>query len=192
MMLRLSQMFPGWAEATQLMVVGEKRRAWVPAGFAYGDNPKAGQPAGDLTLDIELVDLVKLGDAPEVPKDLKDPPPSAKRLPSGVAYAVLKPGNGRTPGPDDAVVLNYSGFMTDGTVFDSSIPKGRAVAVRISKAVKGWAEGLLLMKEGEKAQFWVPAALAYGDTPAKAGGPHGNIVFVAELVKIKEPAVAQK
>jgi FKBP-type peptidyl-prolyl cis-trans isomerase len=189
MSLRMAQVFPGWAETLKVMVVGEKRRTWIPSNLAYGDAPTNGTPAGDLTMDIELVDLVRIGDEPEVPKDLKEPPKTAKHTPSGLAYRVIKEGTGRTPGPTDAVLLKYTGFTTDGTAFDTTIRRGRAKTVQVSSVIKGWGEGLQLMKEGETAQFWVPEELAYGSNTGPSI-PKGTLVFVTELVKIKEPSKA--
>lgn len=180
-----SKMFPGWAEGMKLMVQGEKRRIWVPAKLAYGETPANGLPAGDLVVDVELVELVRLGDAPEVPKDLTKPPKDAVKTKSGLVYKVLTPGNGRTPGPSDAVLVKYAGFTEDGKVFDSNIARGRATTIRVNQVVRGWAEGLMLMKEGEKAQFWVPAELGYGMSP-RPGTPTGPLVFVTELVKLKD------
>jgi peptidylprolyl isomerase len=186
----VSKMFPGWAEGVKLMVAGEKRRIWVPAKLAYGKTPANGLPAGDLTVEVELVELVRLGDAPEVPDHLKKPPADAKKTASGLVYKVLTPGTGRTPGPTDAVMVKYAGFTEDGAVFDNNIARGRPTAVRVNQVVRGWAEGLMLMKEGEKTQFWLPAELGYGTT-ARPGAPSGPLVFVTELVKLKDsPAAA--
>jgi FKBP-type peptidyl-prolyl cis-trans isomerase len=187
-----NKMFPGWAEGVKLMVVGEKRRLWVPAKLAYGETPGDGLPAGDVTVDVELLELVRLGDAPEVPHDLKKPPADAKKTASGLVYKVLTPGTGRSPGPTDAVLVRYAGFTEDGKVFDNNIARGRPTTMRVNQVVRGWAEGLMLMKEGEKAQFWLPPELGYGSS-SNPGTPSGPLVFVTELVKLKDsPAAAAR
>ncbi len=93
--LGVNQVIPGWTEGLQLMVVGEKRRLWIPSDLAYGDHPRGGAPGGALTFDVELLDLTPAPQPPPTPKDVKAPPKDAKRKPSGLAYRVLKKGMGK-------------------------------------------------------------------------------------------------
>ena len=95
----LNGVIPGWTEGVQLMVVGEKRRFWIPAALAYGEHPRGGQPAGDLTFDVELLDIVPAPKPPPVPEDVKAPPASAKKTAVGprVPRAHARDGHGRTP-----------------------------------------------------------------------------------------------
>lgn len=79
--LGVSQVITGWSEGLQLMVVGEKRRFWIPADLAYGDHPRGEAPAGALTFDVELLDLTPAPKPPPTPKDVKAPPRDAKRKP---------------------------------------------------------------------------------------------------------------
>jgi len=177
----------GWTEGLQLMVTGEKRRMWIPAALAYGDNPRPGAPAGDLTFDVELLDIMKGPDLPAVPEDVAAAPKTAKKTKSGLAYRVLKPGTGKQPKATDVVVVNYSGWTTDGHMFDSSVMRNRPLVTRLDQVIKGWTEGVQLMKVGEKARFWIPGDLAYGDKPTRPGAPAGTLVFDIELVDIKTP-----
>jgi peptidylprolyl isomerase len=185
--LRVKALFPGFLEGTQLMVTGEKRRVWVPSALGFGERPQYGMPAGDLVMDIELFEIVKLGDQPETPDDVAGPPPTATRTQSGLAYRVLKPGTGRTPAKTDTVYVIYSGWTSDGHLFDSSVPRGRPMAVQVNGVIGGWTEGLQLMKEGEKARLWIPGELAYGATSTSPGKPAGILVFDIEMVRIKDP-----
>jgi peptidylprolyl isomerase len=180
----VGQVIPGWTEALQLMVTGEKRRLWIPAALAYGATPRGGAPAGDLTFDVELFDVLKAPDPPPVPEDVKEPPKNAKKTKSGLAYRVLTPGTGKQPKATDVVVVNYSGWTTDGHMFDSSVMRGRPLTMRLDQVIKGWTEGVPLMKVGEKARFWIPPDLAYGQNP-RPGAPSGMLVFDIELVDIK-------
>src|SRR5262249_47752623 len=108
----VAQVVPGWTEALQLMAPGEKRRLWIPAKLGYGQRPQPGKPAGDLTFDVELLEILK---PPPVPEDLKAPPPSAKRAKSGLAYRVLKKGVGTAhPSPTSYVTVNYWAWDKDG------------------------------------------------------------------------------
>jgi len=109
----------GWTEALQLMVVGEKRRLWIPATLAYGDAPANGRPAGMLVFDVELLAITS---APRAPDDVAAPPKNAKRTKSGLAYRALKKGTGkRHPKADSTVEAHFTGWTPDGRMFDSSV-----------------------------------------------------------------------
>jgi len=177
----------GWTEGVQLMVAGEKRRFWIPGDLAYGNNPRPGAPAGTLVFDIELLEIKAAPKPPETPPDVAAAPKGAKKTASGLVYRVLTKGTGAEhPAATDTVEVHYSGWMTDGQMFDSSVMRGRPASFALNRVIKGWTEGLQLMVAGEKARFWIPADLAYGDTPRRPGGPHGTLVFDVELLSIKK------
>ncbi|HET9953060.1 MAG TPA: FKBP-type peptidyl-prolyl cis-trans isomerase [Polyangiaceae bacterium] len=179
----VNQVIPGWTEALKLMSVGEKRRLWIPAKLAYGVSPPPGAPAGDLTFDVELLEIVA---APKAPEDVKAAPATAKKTASGLAYRVLKKGTGkRHPTAADTVTVHYSGWTTDGKMFDSSVQRGAPATFSLGQVIKGWTEGVQLMVEGEKTRFWIPGAMAYGDTPRRPGAPAGMLVFDIELLQIR-------
>jgi peptidylprolyl isomerase len=179
----LNGVIRGWTEGLQLMVVGEKRRLWIPAAAAYGEHPGGGQPGGDLVFDVELLDIVPAPKPPPVPEDVKAAPGSAKKTASGLAYRVLTPGTGTThPTASSNVVVHYSGWTPDGKMFDSSVTRGQPARFGLGNVIKGWTEGVQLMTKGEKARFWIPSALAYGDKPTRPGAPGGPLVFDIELI----------
>ena len=180
----VGQVIPGWTEALQLMVPGEKRRVWIPAKLAYGEQPRGGAPAGDLTFDVELIEVMKAPDPPKVPEDVAAPPKTAKKTASGLYYRVLKPGTGKHPKATDVVQVHYSGWTTDGKMFDSSVMRGQPAVFPLNGVIKGWTEGVQLMKIGEKSRFWIPGDLAYGDKPTRPGAPAGMLVFDIELIAI--------
>jgi FKBP-type peptidyl-prolyl cis-trans isomerase len=131
--------------------------------------------------------------APEKPKGLPAPPDvaaapaDAEKTASGLASKVLQKGTGTEhPGPDDTVKVHYTGWMTDGKMFDSSMVRGQPAEFPLNRVIKGWTEGLQLMVEGEKRRFWIPSNLAYGDIARRPGGPHGTLVFDVELLGIKK------
>jgi peptidylprolyl isomerase len=181
----LNGVIKGWTEGLQLMTVGEKARFWIPAELAYGDKPaSAGAPSGQLTFDVELLEITAVPAAPETPKDLKAPAKDAKKTASGLSYLVLKKGTGtKKPTASDKVTVHYSGWTTDGKMFDSSVTRGEPATFGLGQVIKGWTEGLQLMVEGEKTRFWIPAALAYGEK-AEGGRPAGMLIFDVELLKI--------
>ena len=178
----VSQVIPGWTEGLQLMVVGEKRRLWIPAKLAYGDHPMAGAPAGDLVFDVELLDIAK---PPKAPPDVKAPPKNAIKTKSGLVYRVLQKGTGKDhPTATSRVTVHYSGWTTDGKMFDSSVARGQPSSFNLNQVIKGWTEGVQLMVVGEKTRFWIPADLAYGSNP-RPGAPSGMLVFDIELLNIQ-------
>jgi len=184
--LGVSNVIPGWTEALQLMVQGEERRVWVPAELAYGTKSRSGAPSGDLVFDIELCDIVVKPKPPPTPTDVAAAPRSAKKTKSGLAYRVLTKGTGKKhPTATSQVTVHYTGWTPAGTMFDSSIVRGEPAKFPLYGVIKGWTEGLQLMVDGEKTRFWIPAALAYGDAPARKGAPAGMLVFDIELLSFE-------
>jgi len=180
----LNGVIKGWTEGVQLMVEGEKRRFWIPAGLAYGENPGGGRPGGLLVFDVELLAIKAAPKPPAVPEDVKAAPDSAEKTASGIASRVLKKGTGEThPKATDEVRVHYSGWTTDGKLFDSSVLRDEPVDFPLNQVIPGWTEGVQLMVEGEKRRFWIPGKLAYGDSPPP-GAPAGTLVFDVELLKI--------
>ena len=144
---------------------------------------RAGAPSGDLTFEIELLDIKR---APKVPEDVAGPPAHATVTPSGLAYVVLKRGSAAThPHPGSKVEVHYSGWTTDGKMFDSSVTRGRPATFGVRGVIQGWTEGLQLMSPGDTFRFWIPPALAYGVTPKRPGAPAGMLVFDVELISFK-------
>jgi FKBP-type peptidyl-prolyl cis-trans isomerase len=176
----LDKVIAGWTEGVQLMVEGEKRRLWIPEKLAY--RGMAGKPAGMLVFDVELLDILHL---PDPPPDVAAPPADAQHSPSGLAWKVLTPGNGTRHASATGIVLaHYTGWTTDGKMFDSSIPKGVPSLFRLDRVIPGWTEGIPLMVEGETRRFWIPKKLAYRGAEGK---PDGMLVFDVKLVKITKP-----
>ncbi len=121
----------------------------------------------------------------EVPSDVAAPPKNATRTASGVADVTLVKGNGkRHPRASDRVRVHYSGWTTDGKLFDSSVARGEPAAFRLDGVIKGWTEGVQLMVVGDKTRFWIPGELAYGNSPSRPGVPSGMLVFDIELLEI--------
>jgi peptidylprolyl isomerase len=175
----LNKVMAGWRECVLLMTVGERRRCWVPQDLAY--KGQAGRPAGTVVFDIELVDTRSSPTIP--PLDVADPPNDAKRTASGLAYKVLRQGTGvRHPDSQRQVSAHYTGWTTDGKMFDSSIPSGAPRTFRLDGVIRGWTEGVQLMVEGERTRFWIPQNLAYD---GQSGQPRGMLVFDIELVRIE-------
>ncbi|WGH76570.1 FKBP-type peptidyl-prolyl cis-trans isomerase [Tenacibaculum tangerinum] len=132
----------------------------------FGDNKKAGE---EFLAENKTKDGVKTTE-------------------SGLQYLVLKEGEGETPKATSRVKVHYHGTLTDGTVFDSSVDRGEPAEFGVGQVIKGWTEGLQLMKPGAKYKFFIPQELAYG---AQQRGQHikpfSTLVFEVELLDIIEP-----
>jgi FKBP-type peptidyl-prolyl cis-trans isomerase FklB len=110
-------------------------------------------------------------------------------LESGLQYKVIEEGTGDSPKATDTVKCHYKGTTIDGKEFDSSYQRGEPATFALNRVIKGWTEGLQLMKEGGKWQFFVPSELAYGERGAGQNiGPNEVLVFEIELIEIQKPA----
>ena len=110
------------------------------------------------------------------------PPADASKTASGLAYKVLTKGTGTAkPREYDKVEVHYTGWTTDGQMFDSSVTRGQPSTFPLNGVIRGWTEGVQLMVVGEKRRFWIPEELAYGGRRA----PFGMLVFDVELIAIQ-------
>ena len=115
----------------------------------------------------------------------RPPPKDAQKTASGLASKVITPGKGKThPTAASSVTVHYTGWTTDGKMFDSSVQRGTPATFPLSGVIKGWTEGVQLMVVGEKRRFWIPGSLAY-DGSTRPGTPKGTLVFDVELLEIK-------
>jgi len=107
---------------------------------------------------------------------------------SGLQYLVLNKGSGKIhPSATDRVKVHYHGTLIDGTVFDSSVDRGKPISFGLNQVIKGWTEGLQLMVVGDKTRFFIPSRLGYGKRGAgKAIGPDMTLIFDVELLGINE------
>ena len=105
--------------------------------------------------------------------------------PSGLQYKVIQEGTGSTPGPEDMVRVHYSGKTIDGNKFDSSYDRGEPAQFRVNNVIRGWVEGLQLMKEGAKMMLYIPYDLAYGERGAgNVIKPFETLIFEVELLEV--------
>jgi FKBP-type peptidyl-prolyl cis-trans isomerase len=153
--------------------VGTILRADVPQALF----PNAGV---DTVWELELTSVNKL---PEYRAPAKDKTVTTQ---SGLQYEVIAAGEGEAPKATDTVSVHYTGWTTDGKMFDSSHARGAPAEFPLNRVIKGWTEGLQLMKPGGKFLFMIPGPLAYGErgSPPKIG-PNATLVFYVELLAIK-------
>jgi peptidylprolyl isomerase len=174
----IESVIKGWGEGVQLMTVGEKRRFWIPEEIAF--RGQAGRPKGTVVFDVELLDVVP--DPRVAPPDVAKPPADAEKTPQGIAYKVLRKGTGTVnPRKQSRVTVHYTGWSTDGKMFDSSVTRGTASTFGLDEVIEGWTQGVQLMVEGDKMRFWIPARFAYQGKQ----GPQGMLVFDIDLLAIR-------
>src|SRR5438105_2335349 len=119
------------------------------------------------------------------PPDVAAPPADAQKTASGLASKVVTPGTGTEhPEEQDRVTVHYTGWTTDGKMFDSSVVRGRPAKFPLNRVIPGWTEGVQLMVVGEKRRFWIPEEMAY---KGQQGAPAGMLVFDVELLSIAAP-----
>ena len=121
------------------------------------------------------------------PPSVAEPPADAEKTVSGLAFKILETGSGSTSpslAESGVVTVNYSGWTTDGKLFDSTIFRRRPSTIALDNIMPGWQEGLQLMVEGEKRRLWIPEELAY---KGEAGRPAGMLVFDIELISFRAP-----
>lgn len=117
------------------------------------------------------------------PADVASPPADATVTGSGLTYKILRNGDGTEhPKPTSVVRVHYTGWTTNGEMFDSSVTRGEPAEFPLDAVIAGWTEGLQLMVVNDRARFWIPEELAY---KGESGGPAGTLVFDVELLAIR-------
>ena len=113
--------------------------------------------------------------------------PKAQKTESGLMYVQLKEGSGLSPEPGARVTVHYKGMFKDGKVFDSSFDRGKPIEFTVGRGqvIKGWDQGLLLMKKGEKRILLIPYILAYGEKGFRIIPPKADLIFNVELIDFK-------
>lgn len=175
--------FPGWEEGVKGMKVGGKRLLVIPPELAFG---AAGSgvipPNATLVMEIELTSASE----PRLPTQIDEG--KFTTTDSGLKYYDIKTGTGDSPAAGQIVVVHYTGWLEDGTEFDSSVDSGQPFSFQLGAGdvIPGWDEGVATMKVGGKRQLIVPASLAYGE--AGAGNvipPNATLIFEVELIEIQ-------
>jgi FKBP-type peptidyl-prolyl cis-trans isomerase FklB len=110
-----------------------------------------------------------------------------KVTPSGLQYRVVKEGTGDNPKPGDTVTVHYRGTLIDGTEFDSSYKRNQPATFSLAGVIRGWTEGLQLMKAGGTYELVIPSDLAYGERGAgHLIGPNAVLIFTVDLISIEK------
>ena len=170
----LKETTPEWRADIVKMVAGEQRRTWMPK-------------IGTVT-DTELVEIFK---RPAAPPDVAAPPADAIRTSSGLAYKILRQGPGRVhPKPGDRVLIGYTGWTSEGKIYDSSILRGApALDLPVNGGIKGWVEAVQLMTSGAKMRVWMPKELAFAGDPTR---PQTMMVWDFELFTVSSEIMPKR
>jgi peptidylprolyl isomerase len=176
----------GLDEGIKQMLKGGKARIIVPYMLAFGEQGRQGlvPPKTDVIFDVELVDVRPKPVITPYDTKGKDTVTTA----SGLKYVVIAKGNGADAEGGKTVKVHYTGYLTDGKIFDSSIERDQPIEFPLGKGsvIRGWDEGIDLMKVGDRLRLIIPPALGYGD-----GGsppvipPKSTLIFDVELVEVK-------
>lgn len=182
-------------EGVKLMKVGDRYRFYVPASLAFGETGTPGGPIGPNEALIYDVELLKVTNAESNAKIAADflaanaQKPGVKTTESGLQYEVITEGaaDGKSPADTNIVRVNYKGTLLDGAEFDSSYARNEPAEFPLGEVIAGWTEGVQLMSVGDKFRFYIPPALAYGETGTPGGpiGPNEALVFEVELLDVK-------
>lgn len=154
------------AEAFDASAIFEKEKAALPAKLAA--KQKAEEEAAKKAAEEALKKFA-----------------NGKKTDSGLQYVVEKEGTGKSPKDTSKVTVHYTGYFIDGKIFDSSVQRGEPATFPLNQVIKGWTEGLQLMKEGSKYTFFIPYTLAYGEQGYPGAiPPKSDLIFEVELLKV--------
>jgi len=177
------KVFPGWEEGATNMKVGGKRLLVIPPELGLGQMGSGEiPPNATLIMEIELVEVMEPITMTEVDEG------DYTTTESGLKYFDIVKGEGETPASGQTVVVNYTGWLVDGTKFDSSFDWGEPFAFELGagNVILGWDEGVATMQVGGKRQLVIPPELGYGDTGSPPEIPPGaTLIFEVELLEIQ-------
>lgn len=173
----------GWEEGIAKLRVGDKARLWIPYHLAYGEQGRGPIPASsNLIFDVQVIDA----------EEVKRPQPyniqglELHETETGLQYYIVRQGTGETAEAGQMATVHYTGFLTNGNIFDSSVERGQPFRFLLGRGqvISGWDEGVALMQKGARYRFIIPAELAYGE---RATGPipaNATLIFDVELLDI--------
>ena len=180
----LNRVIKGWTEGVQLMKEGAKYKFTIPSELAYGEQGGGPiPPNADLIFIVELFKVEVDEGKSFLEENMKKS--GVKTTDSGLQYKVLLEGTGKSPNATDRVTVHYEGTLIDGTKFDSSYDRGEPIDFGLNQVIRGWTEGVQLMKEGSKYKFFIPSDLAYGQQGSPGAiPPNAALIFTVELIRV--------
>lgn len=179
-----NQVIPGWEQALKEMSVGDKARVVIPPKLAYGEQGnQVIEPNATLIMDIEILEA----NEPEKAEPFDVQGKDTTYTESGLGIIKVQNTDGPMASSGNIVTVHYTGYLENGEVFDSSIEAGKPISFELGKGqvIKGWDEGLQMMRKGEKARLVIPYQLAYGESGAGPIPPKAQLIFDVHLVDIE-------
>ncbi|MDQ3190704.1 MAG: FKBP-type peptidyl-prolyl cis-trans isomerase [Bacteroidota bacterium] len=177
------QVIKGWDEGIALLNVGDKAIFTIPPALGYGERNMGQIPSNStLIFEVELLSIV------EKPKPFNVQGKDTITTETGLKYIKINETKGEQPTAGSTVFVHYTGYLTNGSVFDSSVERGQPFSFPIGqgRVIPGWDEGIAKLKVGEKAQLIVPHNLGYGERGFPPVIPeNATLIFDVELVEIK-------
>jgi len=176
----------GWDEGFALLQVGDRATFIIPPELGYGQRGSGAAipPNSILIFDVEMLDVKEK----VVPKLFDIEGKEVKTTKSGLKYIVVKEGAGVQPQNGQQVFVHYTGYLADGTMFDSSVERGQPLPFPLGqgRVIKGWDEGVAMMKVGGKRRLIIPPDLAYGERGFQGSiPPSATLTFDVELMKVQ-------
>lgn len=176
------QVIKGWDEGIALLTEGSQAKLIIPPDLGYGEKAMGNMPPNStLYFEVELVEIVS---SPE-PFDVKGK--DTISLESGLKYIKLNSTEGKPAESFKTVVVDYTGFLLNGNIFDSSVERGAPFSFVLGKGqvIPGWEQGIAKLKVGEKARLIVPSNLGYGSRDMGVIPPNSTLIFDVELLDVK-------
>ncbi len=181
----MGKVIKGWDEGIALLSLGDSALLIIPPALGYGNRDISGIPANStLYFEVELVNIKEPVFAN--PYNFQNKPEHI--TPSGLKYYIVKEGTGAQAYNGANVKVHYTGYLDDGKIFDSSVLREEPLEFRVGvgMVIKGWDEGILLMRQGAKYRFVIPAGLAYGTQGAgDIIPPNASLTFDCELIEVR-------
>ena len=179
------KLFPGLDEAISLMRNGEKGKFIIPSQLAFGERGGGPiPPNSDLIMDLEVMNVQDI----PVPVKFDTTGITPKTTVTGLKYfEIKKSGNEQKPMAGQNVKVHYSGYLTDGKLFDSSVERGEPIefALGAGQVIAGWEEGIALMSVGDKYRLIIPSQLGYGEAGRAPVIPaNAELIFDVELIAV--------
>lgn len=179
------RVIPGWEEGIALLNEGDSALLIIPAALGYGSRAIGAIPANStLYFEVELVAIKEPVTVHPYPYQGKE----KHTTPSGLEYYVIKEGTGKQAYKGATVKVHYTGYLLDGKIFDSSVLREEPLEfqVGVGMVIKGWDEGISMMKVGSMYRFIIPPALGYGSQEIAGAIPaNSTLIFDCELVDVK-------
>ncbi len=173
----------GWEKLLPGLKVGDRARLWIPYEEAYGEEGRGPiPPQANLIFDVDILDAREV----IIPETFDVAYTDTIETESGLQVFIVDRGTGASPVQGDLITVHYSGYLEDGSLFDSSVQRETPFrfVLGTGQVLRGWDEGFMLLKKGSKARMVIPPHLGYGDRGSGPIPPGAILIFDVELIEI--------